>query len=68
MTIGCPKLAKPVAQPTTLPTWEKIFDIAKKSTNDHVIKFIYTAFEEFNFYQIELYHLAAAKKSGLLKM
>ncbi len=50
---------------TNLPSWEGIFEAGCESTNEHVIKFIYTAHEEWKFYGSPLYQLAAAKKAGL---
>lgn len=48
-----------------LPSWEDIFEITRNHSNDHVIKLVYSAFEEFKSTNSNLYQLAAAQKVGL---
>lgn len=66
LTIQCPPMRKSFAAPKDLPSWEEIFKVGRGHKNDHVIKLIYTAHEEFRYYGSELYQEVAAKKAGLL--
>lgn len=50
-----------------LPSWEQIQSKATESSNDHLIKLVYTCKEEFEFYKSPLYQLAASQKVGLIK-
>lgn len=63
--IGLPELID-IEVPKILPSWEDILCKACESTNDHIIKLVYTCREEFHHYGNNLYHLAASKKVRLI--
>jgi hypothetical protein len=64
ITIGCPQIA-PIIEEASLPEWDSILEKACLSNNDHVIKFVYTCWEEERHYKRSLYRHYAAKKVGL---
>ena len=63
--IGLPKLDESSVK-DNLPSWDEIKKAACLSTNDHVIKLVYTCYEEFHHYKNPLYQLAASKKVKLI--
>lgn len=65
LSIGCPRIQTQAFEQSELPSWSEIFSVAQKSSNDHLIKLIYTAHQEFLAYQDDLYHFIAAKKARL---
>ncbi len=63
LTIGAPSL-KPASKGTALPSWEEIAQAALPSKDEHVIKYVHTAHEEWKHYGNEDYRRTAAEKSG----
>lgn len=49
-------------------SWEKIIDSARLSSDDHVVKFVYSCLEEYKHYHNPLYIKAAAVKAGLYQL
>ena len=64
--IGMPELISDF-DTSDLPSWEEIQLKATESTNDHLIKLVYTCKEECEHYKSPLYLLASSLKVGLVK-
>ena len=48
----------------SLPPWDEIAAVARRSNDDHVLKLVYTARCEFEHYGWPVYHYMAARKAG----
>ena len=66
LTDRCPKTQTSFSDIVKIPGWEEIFKATHSQKDDHVIKFVYTAHEEWLCYNKSIYQIAAAKKSGLV--
>jgi hypothetical protein len=62
--VKCPAF-EDLSFPSELPSWRQVFEAARIQDDDHVIKFVYSAFSESEHHRNELYRLAAAKKVRL---
>jgi hypothetical protein len=66
ITIHCPIIKELRIAENDLPAWEKIFPRAVQSSDEHVVKFVYTCFEESQIYDNPAYQSLAAEKVGLV--
>jgi hypothetical protein len=67
VSIGCIDIQVNLSQPVQgLLSWEQIFKAAVTAKDDHVIKFCYTAFSEWQKYGDESYRAAASLKCSRL--
>jgi hypothetical protein len=65
VTLHCPIIKELRISENDLPDWEEIFSRAIQSSDEHVIKFVYTCFEESQIYDNPAYQSLAAEKVGL---
>ncbi|ODN43172.1 questin oxidase family protein [Piscirickettsia litoralis] len=65
--LGCPKYEDIPEISQLLPTWATLFQLACEHSDPHVIKLVYSCYEEYCHYGDQLYHAIAAQKLGLLQ-
>jgi hypothetical protein len=65
ITIHCPAIKEYTPPEKDIPEWDKIFAQAVQSDDAHVIKFVYTCFEESKVYHYPACRLLVAKKAGV---